>query len=79
MVNFLIITIKCAVCKKKIFEYYKAGHGKLHRCWKKRILLDNSIHDGEEIKCQCGNLIGYDRGGYIKLIEGSFRISIRKK
>ncbi|MGQ4891406.1 MAG: hypothetical protein ACP6IP_02855 [Candidatus Njordarchaeia archaeon] len=75
----MIIIIRCAVCKKKIFEYYKAGHGKLHRCWKKRILVDNAVYDGELVKCKCGNIIGYDRGGFIKLIDGSYKISGRKR
>ena len=75
----MIILIKCVVCKRKIFKYYKAGHGKLHRCWKKRIIEDNAVYDGEQVKCKCGNVIGYDRGSYIKLIDGTYRISIIKR
>ena len=75
----MILVIRCAVCKRKLFEYYKSGKGKLHHCWKKRILVDNTIKDGDKIKCQCGNIIGYDRRGYIKLIEGAYKISGRKK
>ncbi len=73
-----IIIIRCANCKKKICVYYKVGKGKLHRCWKKRIVENHTITRSGEVFCKCGNLIGYDRGGYIKLKPGSFKISGRK-
>jgi len=56
----------------------KVGKGKLHRCWKKRIIADYSVRKGDEIHCSCGNLIGYDCGGYIKLINGAFKVTGKK-
>jgi hypothetical protein len=62
-----MIIVKCAKCKKKIFRYLKIGKGKLWHCWKERIIEDNSTRDGDEIKCQCGNLVGIDEGKWIKI------------
>jgi len=56
----------------------KMGKGKLHRCWKKRIIADYSMRKGDEVYCACGNLIGYDCGGYIKLIHDSFKVTGKK-
>ena len=67
-----MIIIKCAKCGKKIFKYVKIGKGHLWHCWKARIVEDFSIHEGAEIKCTCGNVIGYDVGKYIKLRQGAF-------
>lgn len=67
-----MITIKCARCKRKIFRYIKVGKGKLWHCWKDRIVEDFSIHDGKNIKCNCGNLIGVDKEKWIKLKQDSF-------
>lgn len=67
-----MITIKCARCKRKIFRYIKVGKGKLWHCWKDRIVEDFSIHDGKNIKCNCGNLIGIDKEKWIKLKQDSF-------
>ncbi len=62
-----ILTVRCSKCGAKIFRYLKVGEGQLWHCWKNRILEDYSIHDGEEIRCRCGSLIGVDVGVYIKL------------
>ena len=43
-----MITIRCAKCKSKIFEYIKIGKGKLLHCWKDRIIKDYSIQNGNE-------------------------------
>ncbi|UCB59110.1 MAG: hypothetical protein JSV67_02080 [Thermoplasmatales archaeon] len=67
-----MLTIKCARCKRKIFRYIKVGKGKLWHCWKDRIVEDFSIHDGKNIKCNCGNLIGIDKEKWIKLKQDSF-------
>ncbi len=69
-----IITVKCAKCGRKIFKYQKMGKGKLWRCWKSRIIEDYSIHDGDEVKCKCGNVIGVDKGGYIRLRQSAIII-----
>jgi len=56
----------------------KVGKGKLHHCWKKRIIADYSVRKDDEIYCPCGNLIGYDCGGYIKLVNGAFKVTGKK-
>jgi len=70
-----MMTIKCTRCKKKIFKYKKIGKGRLWHCWKDRIIEDNSVHVGSEIKCQCGNSIGIDEGKWIKMRQHSFQYS----
>jgi len=70
-----MIIVKCAKCKRKIFRYLKVGKGKLWHCWKDRIIEDNSIRDEDEIKCQCGNLVGIDEGKWIKMKQHSFAYS----
>jgi len=70
-----MIIVKCAKCKRKVFRYLKIGRGKLWHCWKNRIIEDNSIRDGDEIKCQCGNLVGIDDGKWIKMKPHSFTYS----
>jgi hypothetical protein len=70
-----MIIIKCAKCKTKIFKYIKIGKGKLLCCLKDRIIEDYSIHDGKNIKCKCGNIIGFDKEKSIKLKQDSFTYS----
>ena len=67
-----MITIKCAKCKSKVFKYQKIGKGRLWHCWKGRIIEDYSVRDGNEVKCQCGNLIGIVEGKWIKMKLHSF-------
>ena len=67
-----MLTVKCARCKKRVFKYLKFGKGKLIHCWKGRIIRDYSVRDGREVKCQCGNLIGIDKGKWIKMKPHSF-------
>jgi hypothetical protein len=59
-------------CRRKIFRYVKIGKGKLWHCWKDRIVEDFSIHNGKNINCKCGNLIGIDEVKWIKLKQHSF-------
>ena len=66
-----MLTIKCARCKQKIFRYVKIGKGKLWHCWKGRIVEDLSIHDGKNVFCKCGNLIGVDEDKWIKIKQHS--------
>lgn len=70
-----MITVRCAKCKKKVFKYVKIGKGKLWHCWKDRIIEDNSIRKANEIKCQCGSLVGVDEGKWIKMKQHSFTYS----
>jgi len=73
-----MLTIKCARCNQKIFRYVKIGKGKLWHCWKDRIVEDLSIHDGKNVLCKCGNLIGVDEGKWIKLKQNSIVTSGKK-
>jgi len=74
-----MITIKCAKCKRKVFRYTKIGEGRVLHCWKGRIAKDWSLRDGNEVKCQCGNLIGIDEGKWIKMKQRSFIYSGAKR
>ena len=70
-----MMIIKCAKCKREVFKYVKIGKGKLWHCWKDRIVEDLSVHDGKNIKCNCGNLIGFNEEKWIKLKRHSILIS----
>jgi len=67
-----MIIIKCAKCKCKVFRYLKIGKGRVLHCWKGRIVKDWSVRDANEVKCQCGNLIGIDEGKWVKMKQHSF-------
>jgi hypothetical protein len=70
-----MLKIRCAECNRKIFRYVKIGKGRLWHCWKGRIVEDCSIHQGKEVKCQCGNLIGVDEGKWIRLKQNAVTYS----
>ncbi len=70
-----MVTIRCAKCRSKIFEYIKIGKGKLLHCWKDRIIKDYSIQNGNEYRCHCSNLIGIDEGKWVKMKRRSFTCS----
>ena len=67
-----MITIKCAKCKRKVFRYVKIGKGRVLHCWRGRIIKDYSVRDENEVRCQCGNLIGIDEGKWVKMKQHSF-------
>ena len=67
-----MMTIKCSKCKNTIFKYIKLGRGKVLRCWKDRIIEDNSITNGDYVKCSCGNIIGIDKVTHVKMKQKSF-------
>lgn len=67
-----MLTIKCAKCKHKLFKYNKMGAGRLLHLWPKRIVEDKSVHEGNEVRCRCGNLVGIDEGKFIKMKHRSF-------
>jgi len=73
-----VITIKCAKCKTKLFRYLKIGKGQVRHMWPDRIDEDHSIHDGDVIKCKCGNVIGRDEVKYINLKRSAFTYTGRK-
>lgn len=66
------INVMCSKCGGFLFTYFKLGKRPLWDCWKNRVYDDNTIHNFNLIKCQCGNVIGIDVGDYIKMKPGSF-------
>lgn len=75
-----MLTIKCASCKTKIWKYDKIGKGKVLRCHKSKITRKyNFLLEGNKVTCECGNIIGIDKGSYIKMIANSFVYSGTKR
>ena len=70
-----MIIIKCSKCKRKIFKYQKIGKGRLWHCWNDRMIRDYSVRDGNEVKCQCGNLIGVAEERWVTMRQHSFTYS----
>ncbi len=68
-----MLTIKCGKCKTKLFKYRKIGKGKVLKCHKNRIKKSYKIEKvGEEYGCPCGNVIGVDEDGAIKMNDQGF-------
>jgi len=65
-----MIIIKCAKCNGKIFKYIKIGKCRLLHCWKDRIAEDLSVHNGNNIECNCGVIIGIDKGKESDILSG---------
>ncbi len=74
-----MLTIKCAKCKRKLFKYLKIGKGRVLHCWKQRIKSDYTIHDDDNIKCKCGQMIGIDQGKWIKMRQEAFIYTGKKE
>ncbi len=68
-----MLTIKCARCKNKLIKYLKIGKGKVLRCHKSRI---SNWYELEEVNgnycCSCGNIIGINKGKFIKMNRHEF-------
>ncbi|MGM0509813.1 MAG: hypothetical protein ACQESD_01620 [Thermoplasmatota archaeon] len=64
--------IRCSECGQKVFKYLKYGDGKIVKCYKNRILEDKSNLENDEVRCPCGNLIGYDKADRIRMKNHSF-------
>ena len=67
-----MITIKCARCKRRLLRYAKMKRGRVLHCYKDRISKDWTVRVGDEVRCECGNVIGVDEGRWIKMRQGSF-------
>ena len=68
-----MLTIKCAACRKKLWQYDKIGQGEVLRCHKDRIKkMINHELKGHKIYCPCGREIGIDKGSFYKMIAKSF-------
>ncbi|MHA1298046.1 MAG: hypothetical protein ACTSO9_01225 [Candidatus Helarchaeota archaeon] len=66
------VKLICTKCGAYLFTYYKYGKTRIWECWKNRIFDDNTIHNFNLIKCQCGNNVGIDVGDYIKMKPTAF-------
>jgi len=62
-----MIILRCAKCKRKIFKYRKIGKGKLLLCWKARLIEDYTLRKQNEVRCECGNLIGVVERKWIQM------------
>ncbi len=71
-----MLTIRCSVCRTKLWKYNKRGKGEVLRCHKARIerWLDG-VDAGSEVRCPCGNRVGIDKGSYWKMIKKAFTAS----
>lgn len=52
----VLLVIRCAACKNKLWKYDKIGKGEVLRCYKDRIVefySEEIIEDGK-FKCTCG-------------------------
>jgi len=68
------LSIQCTECGTEVFSYVKFGKGHLIRCWKQRILTDNSKTKEGNVLCSCGNVVGVDEGFYIKIRQHQVNI-----
>ncbi len=68
-----MLTVKCAACRRKLWKYFKIGHGEVLRCHKERItkLYEVHIRDGK-VWCRCGKPIGIDKGSFYSMVKGNF-------
>lgn len=68
-----MLTLKCAACKHKLWKYRKFGQGALLRCHKDRItkIYSYTTH-GDKVCCQCGQVVGIDKGSYLKMVHKGF-------
>ncbi|MGM0411027.1 MAG: hypothetical protein ACQEQF_09735 [Bacillota bacterium] len=80
----IILTIKCAKCKSKIFKYEKIGKGKVLRCWKNRItrVYEGKEDEGKLICGNCNNILGElkenNRGKYYDMNRDEFTYTGKK-
>jgi len=74
-----MLTIRCAVCKTKLFKYNKLGKGEVLRCHKARVerVLAAEERDGA-LCCPCGARVGLDKGAYWKMVAKAFSASGQK-
>jgi hypothetical protein len=72
-----LLTIRCAACKRKLYRYDKIGPGEVLRCHKSRIekRFDGFATNGDKVRCNCGNVIGIDKGKFIKMVAKGFTYS----
>jgi L-lactate utilization protein LutB len=77
----ILLIIRCAACKNKLWKYDKIGKGKVLRCHKDRIIqfYSEKIIENDKYKCSCGKAIGIDKGTFIKMDPKAFVYSGTKR
>ena len=76
-----MLLLRCAACRRKLWRYDKVGKGALLRCHKSRIEKDygNTGLDGSRVLCRCGKVLGFDKGGHIRMASKTFSASGTKR
>ncbi len=78
--EIIVLVLRCAACRKKLWKYDKIGQGEVLRCHKERIeKFFYRPTNGEKIQCGCGKDIGINKGSYIKMISKAFTCSGTKR
>lgn len=76
----VVLIIRCAACKKKLWRYDKLGQGEVLRCHKSRIdKFYEASENAGRIYCACGKDIGIDKGTFYKMIAKAFTYSGTKR
>lgn len=70
------LSIYCQKCGTLIFSYFKVGKGQLIRCWKNRIIENNTVIRDAFVYCPCGQLVGLDNNLFILLKK--YKVDIKK-
>lgn len=70
----ILLVIRCAACKNKLWKYDKIGKGRVLRCHKDRIIqfYSEKIMENDKVMCSCGKPIGIDKGSFIKMDPKAF-------
>jgi hypothetical protein len=76
-----MLIIRCAACRKKLWQYDKIGKGEVLRCHKSRIEKEfgNCLKSADDWKCVCGKTVGIDKGSFVKMISRAFTYSGTKR
>jgi hypothetical protein len=74
-----MLTIHCSKCRKKLFKYEKIGRGRVLKCFKDLISHNASNIEEDKLKCNCGNIIGLDKGTYFQMKANQFIFTGKKK
>ena len=78
--GIVVLVIRCAACKSKLWKYDKIGQGEVLRCHKDRIAKNYTSQTvNNKIICLCGKEIGIDKGSYIKMIGKAFTYTGTKR
>ena len=75
MVDNLMLTLKCAKCKRKLWKYEKIGKGEVIRLHKDRITkhyfdIDlKKLTMDEKLLCVCGQPLCHNKGSCMTLVK----------